>query len=58
MRDLAIGLAGGVYVYNLIDAAITTGSRQVAVKKAKEKQLFVTPTASPESAGITLTLSF
>ncbi len=58
MRNLCIGLAGGLYVYNLIDAAISKGSRHVNVKKPKDRQLLITPSASPEGAGLTFTYNF
>lgn len=58
MRNLCIGLAGGLYVYNLIDAAVSKGSRHVIVKKPKDRQLLITPSASPEGAGMTFTYNF
>lgn len=58
MRNICIGLAGGLYVYNLLDAAIAKGSRHVVVGKSKDSQLLFTPTASLEGAGMTFTYNF
>lgn len=55
MRNLCFGVAGCLYVYNLIDAALSKGSRHVVVKKPK---LQVLPSASPEGAGMTLSFNF
>lgn len=55
MRNLCIGVAGCLYVYNLIDAAVSEGSRHVVVKKPK---LQVLPSASSEGAGMTLSFNF
>lgn len=55
MRNLCIGVAGCLYVYNLIDAAVSKGSRHVVVKKPK---LQVLPSASSEGAGMTLSFNF
>ncbi|WP_297900456.1 DUF5683 domain-containing protein [uncultured Parabacteroides sp.] len=58
MRNLCIGLAGGLYLYNLIDAAVTKGSRHVVIKKPKERHLYITPAALPDGAAMTLTFNF
>lgn len=55
MRNLCIGVAGCLYVYNLIDAAVSKGSRHVVVKKPK---LQVLPSASADGAGMTLSFNF
>lgn len=55
MRNLCIGVAGCIYIYNLIDAAISKGSRHVVIKKSKVQ---VSPAALPEGAGMTLSYNF
>lgn len=57
-RNISLGLAGGLYVYNILDAALSKGARQVVVKKRRQQTLTFTPVATPEGGGIALTLSF
>lgn len=44
MRNIAIAGACGLYVYNLIDAAVSKGARQVIVKKPNGANLALQPT--------------
>jgi len=37
-RNICIGAAAALYVYNLIDAVATPGARRVVVKKGKNSQ--------------------
>ena len=43
MRNIAIGCAGIVYVYNLFDAALSKGARQVLVSKPSGTSLALAP---------------
>lgn len=58
MRNLSIGLAGCTYIYNLIDAAVAKGPRQVIVRKSDGRQLSVMPVAAPDGAGVSFALRF
>lgn len=58
MRNLSLCLAGGLYVYNLIDAAVAKGARQVVVRKPDGRQLSLLPIATPDGAGLTLAFRF
>lgn len=56
-RNICIGAAAALYVYNLIDAAVCKGARRVNVKK-KNTYLSMAPTISTSMAGATLSLNF
>jgi len=43
MRNLAIGCAAATYIYNLFDAALSKGARQVVVKKPNGTNLALGP---------------
>lgn len=58
MRNLGIGLAGGLYIYNLIDAALSKGSRRVIVRKPKGTDMAIAPILSQDGAGLALVLQF
>lgn len=59
MRNMCIGLAGGLYIYNLLDAAIAKGSRRVIVNKPDaQKQFSLSPMATPDGAGLAFVLQF
>lgn len=64
-RNIAIGGAIGIYVYNLLDAALSKGPRQVVVRKSSSSDLSlaITPTlvADPStniSPALSLSLQF
>ncbi|MDO4160374.1 MAG: hypothetical protein Q4D41_07960 [Prevotellaceae bacterium] len=57
-RDIALVGAGLVYVYNLIDAAVSDGSRHVTVKKKKDVNLTFAPMVSTEGSGLSFVLNF
>ena len=48
-RNICIGLAAGVWVYNLIDAAVAKGSRRVNVKKQNGGGLSIAPFVTNEA---------
>lgn len=63
VRDVAIAGACGLYVYNLIDAAVSKGARQVVVSKPDGTRLALNPglIADPSSSfapAITMSLTF
>lgn len=56
-RNICIGVAAGIYVYNLIDAAVARGPRRVKV--TKDSSLRISPVAYLEGgAGLNLTYNF
>lgn len=57
VRNISIGVAGAVYVWNLVDALAAKGARRVIVKKSTS-DLSIYPSISPNHAGIGLTYNF
>ena len=62
-RNLAIGVAGALYVYNLIDAAVTNGARKVKLKPVGSAEFSCNPCILSDglnqlSAGVQLSLNF
>lgn len=62
-RNLAIGVAGALYVYNLIDAAVTNGARRVKLKPMGSVEFSCNPCIlldglNQPSAGVQLSLNF
>lgn len=62
-RNLCIGMAGAIYIYNLIDAAISSGARIVKIKQSGKatfsyKPFFILDNMNKSSAGINLTYNF
>lgn len=57
-RNICIGAAAAVYLYNLIDAAAAKGARRVIVKRANGGGLTINPVATPTSAGVSLAYNF
>ena len=53
-RNICIGAAAAVYLYNLIDAAVAKGARKVNVKRSNNRLSFY-PTISLDGAGVALT---
>lgn len=48
-RNICIGVAAGIWVYNLIDAAVAKGSRRIIVKRQDGGGLSVSPYISNEA---------
>ncbi len=57
-RNICIGVAAGIWIYNMIDAAVAKGARRVVVNRADGKGLSIAPMASPESVGFSLAYKF
>ncbi len=57
-RNICIGVAAGIYLYNIIDAFVAKGSPRIVVKNADGRGLSVRPTASPYGTGVSLAYSF
>lgn len=57
-RNVSIGVAAGVWIYNIIDAAVAKGARRVVVKRADGGGLSLMPMATPDGAGVSLAYRF
>ena len=57
-RNILIGAAAAVYVYNLVDAAVAKGARRIIVKSATNSYLSLHPVATPYATGLSLTYNF
>lgn len=58
-RNICIGVAAGVWVYNIVDAAVAKGARRVVVSKAGGRGVAMAPFATPEGgAGVSLSYRF
>lgn len=63
MRDVAIIGACGLYVYNLLDAALSKGARQVIISKPGGTRLALGPSliadpASSAAPAVCMSLTF
>ena len=58
-RNLSLVAAGVVYIYNLIDAAVSKGPRRLHIEKKGDTQMSVAPALFNDgSAGVTFSLRF
>ena len=57
-RNICIGAAAAIWLYNIIDAAAAKGSRKIIVKPASGQYLSLHPVATPSAAGVSLTYNF
>ena len=57
-RNVLLGAAAAVWVYNLIDAAVAKGARRVVIDADRDRSLSLLPVATPEGAGLTLAFRF
>lgn len=57
-RNIAIGAAACIYVYNFIDAVVAKGKMRLTVEKSSGSTLSVMPYASPYNAGIYMGFTF
>lgn len=58
LRNISLGLAGGLYLYNLIDAAVSKGARQVIVRKPSQYAVSMAPLVTPDGGGLSFALNF
>lgn len=58
VRNVAIGVGAGLYIYNLIDAAVAPGRRRVIVSKGKSYNYSLVPTWDGQNAALAFTLEF
>ena len=57
-RNICIGVAAALYVYNLIDAAVAKGARRVVVKPRQQIRFSVAPAVMNDGMGIGFALNF
>lgn len=58
-RNICIGVAAGVWVYNIVDAIVAKGARRVVVKRTDGGGLSMSPFAVPDGgAGVSLAYRF
>lgn len=57
-RNICIGAAAAVWIYNIIDAAAAKGARKIVVKPNYGSYLSIHPVATHNSAAVTLTYNF
>lgn len=60
VRNICIGGAIALYIYNLIDAAVSSGAKRVKVTKrgGAAPNFTLLPTATPNMTGVSLTYNF
>lgn len=54
-RNIFIGTAAALYVYNLIDAVVTDGRKKTTVSRGN---IYVVPSATSDFKGVSLTMNF
>lgn len=57
-RNICIGTAAALYVYNLIDGFVANGAKRVIVKRKNIPQFTLTPYTDLKSAGVCMRLDF
>lgn len=58
-RNICIGVAAGIWIYNIVDAAVSKGARRVTLKKNTTSRMAVVPFVAPgSSAGVSLAFQF
>lgn len=57
-RNICIGVAAGIWAWNILDAAIAKGAPRIIVKPGSGRGLSMTPVIMPEYTGVTLAYTF
>lgn len=57
-RNVCLGAAAAVWIYNIIDAAVAKGARRIIVKPANRHSFSMAPMISTEGTGVTLAYRF
>ena len=57
-RNICIGAAAAIWIYNMIDAAVAKGTRRVEVKPAGRSYVSLAPALDKDYAGLSLTYNF
>ena len=57
-RNVCLGAAAAVWVYNIIDAAAAKGARKIVVKPGTSGRLSLHPVVTPDAGGVSLAYHF
>lgn len=57
-RNISIGVAAGIWIYNIIDAAVAKGAKRVIVKRPYGGGFSIAPFAFPDAAGVSFSYRF
>ena len=57
-RNICLGAAAAVWLYNIIDAAAAKGARKVEVRRGGRVSTAFAPMITPDGAGLTLAVNF
>ena len=57
-RNVCLGAAAAIWVYNIIDAAAAKGARRIVVKPGTDSYLSVHPIISPDAGGVSFAYHF
>ena len=57
-RNICIGAAAAVWLYNIIDADVAKGARRIVISPARNSYWSLHPVATPNSAGLSLAYNF
>lgn len=57
-RNICIGAAAAIWIYNMIDAAVAKGARRVEVKPAGRNYVSLAPALDKDYTGLSLTYNF
>lgn len=57
-RNISIGVAAGIWIYNIIDAAVAKGAKRIVVKRGNGSGMSVIPFATPNVAGVSFACQF
>lgn len=57
-RNICIGVAAGIYIYNIIDAVVAKGKKRIVTGHVKGGGLSFVPFATTDVAGVSLAYSF
>lgn len=57
-RNVCLGAAAAVWLYNIIDAATAKGARRIIVKPSNGNYISVHPVATPNSFGVSMAYNF
>ncbi len=57
-RNVCIGVAAGIWIYNIIDAYVAKGKKRVVVNRADGNGLSIVPGVSSEGAGVSFAYKF
>ena len=57
-RNISIGVAAGIWIYNIIDAAVAKGARRVITRKTGRGGWSLSPMIDPHEAGVSFAYRF